>query len=344
VTAAPVRVAVIGLGAMGSRWAQALAEHAGSRVSVVNDIRENAGRTAANGLSARFVGDPLEAAAHPDVDAVAVCTPEDLHLEPALAAIDAGKAVMVEKPLAHTVEGSEAIRDRAAARGVPLLAGHILRFEPRYAAAHDAVAAGTIGAVQAVRHERIGLVTDQDILRGRTTVALYYGVHEFDIARWYAGEIERVHAERSEGVLRAYGYEIEDLYSAVLRFRSGAHGTAMLGWSLPPRTPGYGIGGVTVIGERGVIRISQGDVGLLVVDRDGQRDVDSYYAPTVHGRLRGALAIEADHFVDCVRGGAEPACTAADGVEAVRISLAMEASAEQGSAVDVGSAVRDSRT
>jgi predicted dehydrogenase len=340
VTAAPVRVAVIGLGFMGSRWARALAEHAGAEVRVVSDAREDVGRTAADQFSASFVADTLEAAAHPDVDAVAVCTPEHLHLEPALAAIDAGKAVMVEKPLAHTVEDSETIRDRAGPRGVPLLVGHILRFEPRYAAAHDAVGAGTIGAVQAVRHERIGLVSDQDVLRGRTTIALYYGVHEFDLARWYAGEVECIYAERSEGVLRAHGYEIEDLYSAVLRFRSGAHGTAMLGWSLPERTPGHGIGGVTVIGERGVIRISQGDVGLLVVDQDGPRDVDAYYAPDVHGRLRGALAIEVDHFVDCARGAAAPACTSSDGVEAVRISLAMEASAAQRAPVEVMSSVR----
>jgi len=340
-TAAPVRVAVIGLGSMGSRWARALTEHAGAEVRVVSDVRADVGRIAADQFSATLVADPLEAAAHPDVDAVAVCTPEHLHLEPALAAVDAGKTVMVEKPLAHTVEESEAIRDRAAARSVPLLAGHILRFEPRYAAAHDAVAAGTIGAVQAVRHERIGLVTDQDVLRGRTTIALYYGVHEFDLARWYAGEVERIHAERSVGVLHAHGYEIEDLYSAVLRFRNGAHGTAMLGWSLPERTPGYGIGGVTVIGERGVIRISQGDVGLLVVDQDGPRDVDAYFAPAVHGRLYGALAIEVDHFVGCARGAVEPACTAADAVEAVRISRAMEASAEQRTPIDVESAVRD---
>jgi len=165
-------------------------------------------------------------------------------------------------------------------------------------------------------------------------------VHEFDLARWYAGEVESIYAERSDGVLRAHGYEVEDLYSAVLRFRNGAHGTAMLGWSLPARTPGYGIGRVTVIGERGVIRISQGDVGLLVVDQDGLRDVDAYYAPVVQGRLRGALAIEVDHFVDCARRAAAPACTASDGVEAVRISLAMETSAVQHTAVEVTSGVR----
>jgi predicted dehydrogenase len=330
-----VPLAVVGLGFMGSRWARALAEHAGADVRVVCDVREDVGAEAAARLGARFVADPLEAAVDPEVAAVVVCTPEHLHVEPALAAIDAGKAVAVEKPLAHSVEDAERIRDHARARSVPLLAGHILRFEPRYAAARRAIEEGVVGEVQAVRHERIGLVADQEVLRGRTTIGLYYGVHEFDLARWYAGDVDRVYAERSEGVLRARGYEIADLYSAVLRFVSGAHGTAMLGWSLPAKTPGYGIGGVTVIGERGVIRIAQGDVGLLVVDEDGTRDTDVYYAPEVHGRLRGALANEIDHFVTVARGDAAPLCTADDGTQAVRISLAMEASAERGARVDL---------
>ncbi|MGH3113786.1 MAG: Gfo/Idh/MocA family protein, partial [Gaiellaceae bacterium] len=132
--------------------------------------------------------------------------------------------------------------------GVPVLAGHILRFEPRYASVAGAIDAGEIGAVQAVRHERIGLVSDQDVLQGRTTVGLYYGVHELDLARWYAGDLEFVFAERSAGVLRTHGYDVDDLYSALLRFRSGAHGTLMVGWSLPAATPGYGRAGVTVIG------------------------------------------------------------------------------------------------
>lgn len=338
----PIRVpvAVVGLGSMGSRWARVLAEHAGAEVRVVCDVREDVGRETAVRLGARFIADPLEAAADREVVGVAVCTPEDQHVEPALAAIGAGKALVVEKPLAHSVEDAERISERARARGVPLLAGHILRFDPRYAAARRAIENGELGEVQAVSHERIGRVTDQEVLRGRTTIPLYYGVHEFDLARWYAGDIDRVYAERSEGVLRAHGYEVADLYSAVLHFTSGAHGTAVLGWSLPSRTPGFGIGGVTVIGERGLVRVSQGNAGLLVVDESGTRATDVYYAPDVHGRLRGALAIEADHFVAVARGDVDPLCTGEDGSEAVRVSLGMEASAQRAEPVPLAQLVR----
>jgi predicted dehydrogenase len=229
----PVAVAVVGLGFMGSRWARVLAEHPSARLAAVSDVRAEVGREMAERLGVRFLAGALEAVSDSEVDAVVVCTPEHLHLEPALAAIEAGKALLVEKPLAHTIEAAEQIRDRADELGVPVLTGHILRFEPRYAAVRAAIDAGAIGAVQAVRHQRVGTVADQDVLQGRTSVALYYGVHEFDLARWYGGDVERIFAERSEGVLRAQGYEVEDLYSTVFRFANGAHGTAVLGWSLP---------------------------------------------------------------------------------------------------------------
>ncbi|MCP9485284.1 MAG: Gfo/Idh/MocA family oxidoreductase [Gaiellaceae bacterium MAG52_C11] len=331
----PVSVGVIGLGFMGSRWARALAEHPGARLAVVSDVRDELGRELGDRYGARYVADPLEAAADGELAGIAICTPEHLHLETALAAIEAGKAVMVEKPLAHTVEAAEQIRARAQALGVPVLAGHILRFEPRYAAAARAIAAGEIGAVQAVRSERIGLVSDQEILRGRTSIPLYYGVHELDLLRWYAGDVERVCAERSEGVLRARGYDVEDLYSAVLRFRDGAHGTVMIGWSLPAATPGYGIAGMTVIGERGVVRVTQGELGIQHVGEGGLRDLDVHYAPEVHGRLWGALAIEVNHFVACANGSAKPLCTAHDGTEAVRLGLALEESAQAGVPVSI---------
>jgi predicted dehydrogenase len=330
-----VEVGVIGVGFMGARWARAIAEHPAARLAVVTDVREAAGRAVAGRYGARFVRDPLQAAADPRLHGVVVCTPEHLHTEVALAVIEAGKALAVEKPLAHTVPGCTRIRDCARERGVPVLVGHVLRFEPRYALVRAAIEAGEIGAVQGLRGERIGLVSDQQVLQGRTSLPLYYGVHELDLARWYAGDVARVYAERSDGLLRGGGYEVEDLYSATLRFTGGAHGTLMLGWCLPAHTPGFGLAGITVIGEAGLLRVVQGDVGVLRVGRDGTGDVDVSWAPEVHGRLDGALAAEVAHFVDCARGVAEPLCTAEDGTEAVRASLALEASARTGAPVDL---------
>jgi predicted dehydrogenase len=330
-----IGLAVVGVGFMGARWARAIAEHPAARLAVVCDAREDVGRELADRYGARYMRDPREVAADPGIAAVAVCTPEHLHVDAALAAIGEGKAVMVEKPLADTVEGCERLRDAARERGVPLLVGHVLRFEPRYALLRAAIEAGEIGQVQAVHGQRVGLTADQEVLRGRTSLALYYGVHELDLARWYGGRVTRVYAEASEGLLRAAGYEVTDLYSATLRFATGAHGTLTLGWCLPPRTPGFGMAGVTVIGESGVLRVLQGESGVLRVGPEGAGNADVFWAPEVHGLLGGALATEVAHFVACARGDAEPLCTAEDGTEAVRASLALEASARDGMPVDL---------
>jgi predicted dehydrogenase len=328
-----VEISVIGLGFMGSRWARCIAEHPAARLRAVSDVREDVGRRAADTWGCDYVGDPLEAASDTRAHGVVVCTPEHLHHEPALAAIEAGRAVAIEKPVAHSTEAAIEIAERAEKQDVPVLVGHILRFEPRYAAVARAVQAGEIGSVQAVRHARIGLLADQEILQGRTTIGLYYGVHEFDLARWYAGEITAVYAQRSGGVLRRKGFDVDDLYSVLMTFRSGGHGTAMLGWSLPSGMPGWGISGVTVFGEDGVLSVDQGDLGFMKVLGDGRKNEDVFYSPVVHGRMKGAMAIEVDHFVQCVRGEAVPLCSAIDGAAAVEVGLAMERSAVAGKPV-----------
>jgi predicted dehydrogenase len=312
----PIAVAVIGAGFMGQLWARALHEHMGAEVAVVGDVDAARGKALAEQCGARFVHGAADAASAPGVDAVVVCTPEHLHLEPTAAALAAGRATCVEKPTAHTAEVADEITRLVAKAGVPLLAGHVLRMEPRYAAMKTAIDQGRIGKVLSVRNERIGLQADRARLGSRTTVALYYAVHELDIARWFAGDIEVIHGEGNG-----------DLLSGALRFKSGASGTIQVGWCLPDRTPGYGTAGVTVVGQNGLLKVAQGDNGITIVGSDGLIDTDVAYAPVVNGKLGGMIAREADHFVDVAMGKVPPICTAADGAAAVRASLALETAA-----------------
>src|SRR5262249_45746575 len=253
-----IAVAVVGAGFMGSLWARALSEHAGARVAVIGEVDAGRGRALADRFGARLIGDAAEAATAPGVDAVVVATPEHLHLEPTAAALAANRTVARENPRAHTPETAAEIARRARKAGVPVLAGHVLRFDPRYAAAKAAVDGGRIGKVLSVRNERIGLKADRNRLGARTTVALYYAVHDLDIARWLAGDLASIHGEGTP-----------DLLSGAMKFASGAHGTIQVGWCLPDRTPGYGVAGVTVVGEDGVIRIDQGEGGLSIIGEGG---------------------------------------------------------------------------
>lgn len=335
-----IRAGVIGLGSMGRRYVEYLARFEGVEVTAVCDARPDLASEIGRETGARVIQSSTDLAADRSVDAVFVCTPEDAHVEPALAALEAGKAVLIEKPVAHTMEAAGRIRQAAKSGGALATVGHILRFEPRWATAQRLIASGELGTVASIATRRVGNVRDQEVLRGRTSIPLYYGVHDLDIVRWFArSEAATVQAVRREGILRAAGFEIADLYYAILQFENGVLATAELGWHIPASAITAPATGITVVGTRGWLRIEQGRTGLQCWAGDEVRAVElaieTSFWPSVHGVPSGALANQLQHFLRCVRTGEPPTITLDDAIEALRLSLAMEASATEGRPIDV---------
>lgn len=157
--------------------------------------------------------------------------------------------------------------------------------------------------------------------------------------RWYAGaEAVTISATRHRGALRAAGYEIDDVYTAVLTFANGVLGTAELGWHVPASAVAARTSGVAIVGTKGAIRIEQGETGFECWTEDGlDRGLEAMFWSDAYGIPGGALGTEIRHFAACVRGEAEPAISPHDAVEALRLSLAMEEAAERGATVDLTS-------
>jgi predicted dehydrogenase len=333
-----VGLGIVGLGFMGRRYARFLNGIEGVRVAGVYDVDAALTRVVAAESGGTVHPDLESLVQAEDVAGVIVCTPEDRHLEPALAALAAGKPLMVEKPIADTLDAARAIENAAKRADVPVLVGHLLRFEPRWVAAAQRIAAGEIGDVVSIATRRIGNIGDQQVLRGRTTIPLYYGVHDLDVMRWFAGaEATTVFAQRRAGVVRAAGYDVDDCYCAVVTFANGVLGSAELGWHVPVAAASARTAGVLVIGARGVIQIDQMETGFeRWADGGLDRALDAVFWSEAYGVPGGALGLELRHFVDCVRGRRQPAIALADAIEALRLSLAMETSAATGVVVDLG--------
>ena len=225
---------------------------------------------------------------------------------------------------------------------MPLLVGHLLRFEPRWIAARQRLEADAIGDVVSVTTRRIGNLLDQEVLRGRTSIPLYYGVHDLDVMRWYAGaEATTITAQKHSGVLRAAGFEIDDVYTAVLAFANGVHGTAELGWHVPANAVAARTSGVTVVGTKGIIRIEQGDTGFECwTEQDSSADSTRRFGwkPTASRVARSAW-----------KSGISPMSCAASRLrlrrtmrsKAFRLALAMEASAVRHETIELGSYGQD---
>ena len=332
-----IAIGIVGLGFMGRRYARFVSRIEGMRLAGVCDVDRALADAVAAESGGTVYGDV--AALAKAVDATIVCTPENLHLEPALAVLDAGKPVMIEKPIAHSLDAARQIAAAGERSGAPVLVGHLLRFEARWIAARQRLDAGAIGDMVSITTRRIGNILDQEVLRGRTSIPLYYGVHDLDVMHWYAGaEAVSISAQRRTGALKAAGYEIDDVYTALLTFANGVQGTAELGWHVPANAVAARTSGVVIVGTKGLIRIEQSETGFECWSDDGlDRALDVCFWLDAYDNPGGALGLEIRHFGDVVRGRCEPAVPVEDAIEALRLSLAMEQAAELGTAVDLRS-------
>ncbi len=204
-----LRVGLAGLGSMGRNHLRVLGARPGCRLVAVADPVGEVLAAAVAGSDARGFDDPLAMIAESDLDAVVIAAPTTAHLPLALAAIERGIAILVEKPLAATVDDARAIVEAATAAGVPVQVGHVERFNPAVLELGRLLAAGWLSTVYAITSRRAGPFPAR-IRDVGVTVDL--ATHDVDILSWIAGErpvrvyaeiAQRIHADPRGPPLRA---------------------------------------------------------------------------------------------------------------------------------------------
>lgn len=264
------------------------------------------------------------------VDAVDVCTPTDAHKDVAMAAIQAGKAVLVEKPMARTTEECQELIDAAAKSGVPLMPGQVVRFFPEFVAAHAAVVGGKVGTPAAVRMRRGGKAPKgsdmwfQDHARSGGLL-LDLAVHEFDWMLWTLGDVRSVYSRSVRLGQPVKGAEFEGDYAlTTLQFENGCVGHVETTWMDPS---GFRVT-LEVCGSEGMIEYDSRNVASLRIhDAAGSRQESNLF-PTDDPFYRELRA-----FVDAVASGSEMPVAPIDGMRAVAVARAAIESAKSGRAV-----------
>jgi predicted dehydrogenase len=220
--------------------------------------------------------------------------------------------------------------------GKVLIVGHTLRFDPRYRAVHDAIAAGRLGRIQSLSCRRAMWTREGIPYAMRTNLPLCLGVHDLDIARWCAGEIVRVYAEPGPSLLAP---PTADSITATLRFESGATGVLELAWNLPEASAvAWDTHFVCVGTERSAYLelrggANVGDSGDLVPELTYMYEVDE-----VPG---GVVAVMDRLFLRELREpGSWPGGNLEDARRAVELALAITESASSGRPVDVPPSMR----
>jgi len=320
-----LNAAVIGLGMMGERHARIWYELPQTDLLGVYDIVPERTNHVAGALSCRACGSLEELLALPGLDLVSICTDDQLHVAPCVAAAEAGKHILLEKPLATSVADADTIIAACRNNGVTLMVGHVVRFDPRYQVAKQALDAGEVGDVVQVFGRRNNVVSSGRRIGSRTSVAFFLGSHDLDLMRWFCGsEVVRVYAESASKVLTDLG--CEDSIFTVLKYANGAVGCLETCWIVPEGVPNTLDARLEVVGTAGRVAVRVGDESLEVAGTDRARRPDIAYGPIMNHLQYGALRTQLEHFADCVHNGQAPMISPEDARAAVEICQAIHES------------------
>ncbi len=328
-----LRVGLAGLGSMGRNHLRVIASRPNTRLTAVADPVTDALDAATAHTGATGFAEPLAMIAEAELDAVVIAAPTTAHLPLALAAIERGTAVLVEKPLALTVEECLQIVAASRATGVPVQVGHVERFNPAVRELGRLIDAGWLSTVYAISSRRAGPFPAR-IRDVGVTVDL--ATHDVDICSWLAGERpSRVHAETAQRIHASH----EDLLYGLLQFPSGVVAQLDVDWLTPAKRRQ-----LTVVGEEGMFELdylTQRLTFTRATDTTNPRLIGGY-APTFEGEVAELpvpngepLALEHDAFQRIVREGGRPEVDAEDGLWAVGIATALLEAARGRSVVEL---------
>ena len=344
-------VGLIGAGRMGSIRAHLLSSSPTVNFLAISDIDPAKARALAQQAEAAFhTGETAPSIEHPGVHALIVSTPEGEHTDSICAALVLGKPVLVEKPIALTLEDADRILAAQAESGADLFIGYTQRLRRRYLAIKGHIEEGRLGEVMAARL-MIGnsravarQVYQRSAHASPFTDALTYMA---DMALWFFAPRRpvRVYAQGGSEISSDHPAGLGDYGWAIVTFEDGAAVSLGASWILPEKWPAYvATIGMEIFGSEGSVAVDDAHKDVMMVTDD---PVPSPYAldssvevaflgsampgDWAQGDFYGPMREETRLFLERVENGREvPLCDAKGGRAALELTLAMEWSAREG--------------
>ena len=318
-----VKVAVIGVGMMGRNHARVYAELPGVKLVGVADADAMVAEAVVRRCGGQAYTDHCQLLDEQQPDAVTIAVPTVDHLQVALDVIERGTHLLIEKPIAHTVEQGQQIIAAAEGAGVRLMVGHIERFNPAVIALKDRLAKGELGRVFQIDAFRLGPFPARIRDVG---VVIDLAVHDLDVMRYVSNaEVVRVFAETERRIHSTH----EDLLSGLIRLDDGTVGTLAINWLTPTK-----IRRLSVTGEQGMFQVDYLTQDLYFYENSTTHGSDWQTLKVLRGVSEGRmirylvakkepLLAELEAFRDAVRGEVPVAVTGSDGLKALGLAQAV---------------------
>jgi predicted dehydrogenase len=345
-----MKFAVIGAGVIGQLRARSVLDNPRTTLFGVADADVSKAEQAVGKSAARAVADyrPLVEDSH--IDAVIVSTPVHLHEDMAVAALQAGKHVLCEKPLSNSVESCRRIVDAARASGRTLAVGFNHRYYPSVKFMKQALDEGRIGTIDHLRvfggHDGLNNFRAEWMYKGLSGggAMMDVGIHMTDLTRFIGGEVRDVYGVASSRIWKVDGSEDNAL--AILRSENGTPAFFQATWS---EWKGYRFF-IEAYGDRGMVRAYYAPMFNLLItqERPGARRVRQmkfYPEIILREKLKGwqtttylTFQDELADFLRRIAGDTVPLADGWAGVRAVEIAQALYQSSSTGAPVTLSPA------
>jgi len=330
-----MRVAVIGVGSMGSNHLRVYSELEDIEVVAVAEINEERRAFISNHFSVKTYANYEELIEKEKPEAVSITVPTSDHETTADFVMRHGIHVLVEKPIAATVDEGRRLIQLSKDENVKLMVGHIIRFNPAMQELKKRLDKGELGKVFQIFCRRSGPFPARIRDVG---VVIDLAPHDVDTMRFLTGlNPSRVFAETEQRIHTAH----EDLLFGLLRFPHGVTGALELNWLTPTK-----VRETLVLGEKGLFRVD--DLRQNLYFYENSQAVGDLWSPlqTISGVSEGSmtrfalsreepLKAELKAFIEAVREDSDVPISGEDGLEALRISLALVESGEKHQVIEV---------
>ena len=329
-----VRCGIIGAGIMGELHAKACHQFAGSQLVALCDVNEEkAGALAERYHVTDVFTDYKKMLDSCDLDAVHVLTPDFAHRDPVVHALDAGKNVIVEKPMATTLEDAEQMRDFAKKSPGILMINFCNRWLPVYQHVKKAIVSSEIGTIKHI-YCRISNTIDVPLQMikawsDKTSPTEFLLPHMVDLVRWFiVEEAEEVYAMTTEGFLKEQGVDTHDSLMCLVRFPSGATVCFETSWILPRSLPTVVDYCIELVGTKGAV-YTDGKTESIQKYAEKAEFPRSFVIDTHTGKGIGFFYEQLYHFFDCVSDRSiKPICNEDDGYKNTELLVAALRSAK----------------
>ena len=311
----PINVAVIGCGSWGRNHARVYSEHPQASLIAVSDINPQTAETIATKYQTKHYTDPAKILANPDIELVSICTPTITHYDIAKQAIEAGKHVLVEKPMTNTTREAIELIKLAEKNNVKLTIGFVERFNPAVQEAFKQIAEEKLGKIILAHTRR---VSRNPVRIGDVGVIKDLAIHDIDITcSLFHDPPLTVHATAGK-----IAHRYEDYANINVGFTDNRTAFIETNWLTPRR-----VRTLTVTGTEGIINVEYATQQITIENTDK--------ATTPFLPYKEPLYTELDHLINAAINDTQPMITGRDGLRALQICEAALESAAHNKTISI---------